>query len=401
MIFLRALKKIAAIALIMTTSSCKEQENILEFCEDNLLFASQQLSLLLDDAYKANRIPRTLTPAGKMYWTHSGFDWTEGFFPGSCWYLYEFTGEEKWKAAAEHFQGRYATHRFKPFYHDLGFVFNCSYGHGYRLTKDERQRQILLEAGNTLMTRFSPAVGCIKSWDTDKGWQSRRGWQYPVIIDNMMNLELLFELSNMTGDPKYKEVAVTHANTTLKNHFREDNSCYHVIDYDSISGEVRNRHTAQGFAHESKWARGQAWAIYGYTLCYRYTQDKAYLNQAVKIADYIMNHPSLPEDHIPYWDYDVPDKASAPRDASAAAITASAMVELSSYVAEGEKYLNEALFVLKSLSSEGYRAKLGENSNFILMHSVGSIPHNNEIDVPLNYADYYYIEALMRLKTLF
>lgn len=398
--FLNFFKTIAAIASIAATISCSPQQSTAEFCDSELQFASQQMELLLTDAYEANKIPRTLTAEGNMHWTRDDFDWTEGFFPGSCWYLYEFTKDKKWKDGAEDFQAQYKDHRTMPFYHDLGFVFNCSYGNGYRLTHDEAQKQVLLDAGNTLITRFSPEVGCIKSWDVDKGWQSKRGWQYPVIIDNMMNLEMLFELSNMTGDSKYKEVAISHANTTLKNHFREDYSCYHVIDYDSISGEVRNRHTAQGYAHESSWSRGQAWAIYGYTMCYRYTQDETYLSQAIKVADYIMNHAALPEDHIPYWDYDVPNKETAPRDASAAAITASAMLELSSYTPNGEKYLNEGVFILKNLASKNYRSELGNNSNFLLMHSVGSIPHNNEIDVPLNYADYYYIEGLMRLKAI-
>lgn len=383
---------IATLAL----GSCECSNTTKKLCEENLDFATQQISLLLDDANKAQKIPRTITKTGEMHYTRDGFDWTEGFFPGTCWYLYEYTNDKSWEKAADNFQKHYEDHRLLPWYHDLGFVFNCSYGNGYRLTQNENYKQVLIDAGNTLITRFNPNVGCIRSWDVDKGWQSKRGWEFPVIIDNMMNLEMLFELSRITGDKKYQDVAISHADVTLENHFRDDISSYHVIDYDSITGEVRNKQTAQGYAHESEWARGQAWGVYGYTVCYRYTQDPKYLNQAIKIADYIINHPKLPKDQIPYWDYDAPKIPNEPRDASAAAITASALIELDGYT--DKDYMTNAKEILKNLSSTNYRAELGENKNFILKHSVGSIPHNNEIDVPLNYADYYYIEALLRLK---
>ena len=362
----------------------------------NMDFAVNQTSLLLNEAYTSEKIPRTINKEGEIHWTREGFDWTEGFFPGTCWYLYEYSKDEKWKEAANHFQSKYESHRQLTYYHDLGFVFNCSYGNGYRLTRNEEFKQILVDAGNSLITRFNPKVGCIRSWDVNKGWQSKRGWEFPVIIDNMMNLEMLFELSNITGDDKYRQIAISHANVTMKNHFRSNMSSYHVIDYDSITGKVRNKQTAQGYAHESEWARGQAWGIYGYTVCYRYTKDEKYLKQAEKIANYIINNPSIPSDRIPYWDYDAPKIPNEPRDASAAAITASAMIELNTF--SENDYLTEAKLILKSLSSKEYRAELGENKDFILKHSVGSIPHNNEIDVPLNYADYYYVESLIRLN---
>ncbi|TLX76045.1 glucuronyl hydrolase [Labilibacter sediminis] len=385
------------IAIVLLTS-CNTKKQDKQSVDSNLKFACQQTSLLLKDAEVAQKIPRTVTADGHMHWTRDGFDWTEGFFPGTCWYLYEFSKDDKWKKAATHFQKKFEEHRLMPFYHDLGFVFNCSYGNGYRLTGNEQFKQMLIEAGNTLMTRFNPNVGCIQSWDVDKGWQSKRGWQFPVIIDNMMNLEMLFELTEITGDNSYAEVAKSHADVTMKNHFRDDMSSYHVIDYDSITGEVRNKHTAQGYAHESEWARGQAWGIYGYTICYRYTNDIKYLRQAEKIADYIIAHPSIPEDRIPYWDYDAPKIPNEPRDASAAAVTASALFELNGY--SDKDYLTEAKAIMNSLSSNAYLAKKGKNHNFILKHSVGSIPHNNEIDVPLNYADYYYVEALLRLRKI-
>ncbi|TRX71887.1 glycoside hydrolase family 88 protein [Carboxylicivirga sp. M1479] len=390
------IKNLGVIISIASLCSCNINNSTDRTIDDNLDFACEQTSLLLNDAEKAQKIPRTITADGHMHWTREGFDWTEGFFPGTCWYLFEYSNNAKWKKAADHFQEKYESHRLLPFYHDLGFVFNCSYGHAYRLTGEEAYKQVLIDAGNTLITRFNPQVGCIRSWDVDKGWQSKRGWQYPVIIDNMMNLEMLFELSNITGERKYADVAISHANVTMKNHFREDISSYHVIDYDSITGEVRNKHTAQGFAHESEWARGQAWGLYGYTICYRYTKDPKYLQLAEKIADYIMQHPALPADHIPYWDYDAPKVPNEPRDASAAAITASALIELNTY--SQKDYMTEATTIINSLSSDNYLAKKGKNHHFILKHSVGSIPHNNEIDVPLNYADYYYVEALMRLR---
>ena len=354
----------------------------------------EQMSLLLDDALTANRNPRTIDDKGEVHWTNTNFDWTEGFFPGSCWYLYEFTNDEKWKQAAEKIQAQFENHKYLTTNHDLGFVFNCSYGNGYRLTKNDHFKEVLITAADSLLSRFNPTVGCIKSWDVDRGWQSQRNWMFPVIIDNMMNLELLFEVSALTGNDTYKQVAISHADTTLKNHFRTDNSSYHVVDYNPDTGEVRGKQTAQGFADNSSWARGQAWGLYGYTLCYRYTKDKKYLEQAQKIAQYILEYPDMPSDLVPYWDYNAPNRPNEPRDVSAAAITASALIELSNY--SNKSYSIQAEKILDVLASEKYTATIGTNKHFVLKHSVGSIPHKNEIDVPLNYADYYYLEALMR-----
>ena len=214
-----------------------------------------------------------------------------------------------------------------------------------------------------------------------------------------MNLELMFEASRLSGDSTYYNIAVKHADTTMKNHFRDNNSCYHVVDYDPETGEVRSRQTAQGYADESSWARGQAWALYGYTMCYRYTRDPKYLDMAVKVHDFIFNNPNLPEDLVPYWDYDAPNKPDEPRDASSAACTASALYELSTYLPD-KNYKATADKIMGSLGSPAYRAEVGTNGNFILMHSVGSIPHNAEIDVPLNYADYYFLEGIMRKRDL-
>ncbi|MFK5972858.1 MAG: glycoside hydrolase family 88 protein [Flavobacteriaceae bacterium] len=372
--------------------------NSTEIINSHLLLANaeKQLNLQRLEAEAANKIPRTITADGDLHWTKENFDWTEGFFPGSCWYLYEATKDEKWKNAAEKFQILFEDHKFRTTNHDLGFVFNCSFGNAYRLTKTEAYKQVMITAADSLVTRFNPKTASIKSWDVDKGWQSKRNWKFPVIIDNMMNLELLFKVSEMTGDAHYKEIAIAHANATLKNHFRKNNSSYHVVDYDPETGEVRGKQTAQGFADESSWARGQAWGIYGYTLCYRYTKDERYLAQAQKIAKYILEEKSTPDDGIPYWDYNAPKIPNEPRDVSAAAITVSALIELDGYTQES--YLPAINKQLNSLASDRYTAKIGDNHNFILKHSVGSIPHNNEIDVPLNYADYYYLEALIRYQ---
>ncbi|MBJ6368252.1 glycoside hydrolase family 88 protein [Snuella sedimenti] len=358
--------------------------------------AEKQLILQKLSAEKINRIPRTVTETGEIHWANSDFDWTEGFFPGSCWFIYESTKNEDWKVAAEKFQDLFETHKYITTNHDLGFVFNCSFGNGYRLTENEVFKQVLIEAANSLSTRFNSSVGCLKSWDVNNGWQSKRNWKFPVIIDNMMNLELLFKVSEITGNPKYKKIAITHANTTLANHFRENNSSYHVVDYDPKTGDVRSRQTAQGFADGSSWARGQAWGLYGYTVCYRYTKDMTYLEQAQKIAKYILHNNAIPKDGIPFWDYDADNIPNEPRDVSAAAITLSALIELDEYTSQS--YLPTINKLIKSLASNDYTSPIGENQNFILMHSVGSIPHNAEIDVPLNYADYYYLEALVRYQ---
>ncbi len=386
---------ISVIILLSSCSTKKAKQTDKEFCKVNLEQACKQVKLLDKEAQINNKLPRTVNSKDSIHWTRAEFDWTEGFFPGTLWYCYQFSGDKQFEESARKMEDKYKSHRFYTSFHDLGFVFNCSYGNDYRLTKSDSAKQILIDAANSLITRFDSVVGCIMSWDVDKGWQAKRGWKYPVIIDNMMNLEMLFEVSKITGDDKYKNVAVSHANTTMKNHFRSDYSSFHVIDYDPETGEVRNRNTAQGYSHESAWARGQAWGLYGYTMCYRYTKDDKYLKLAEKIADFILNNKNLPKDGVPYWDFDVPDKATAPRDASAAAVIASALVELSSYT--NGKYIKNAKHILESLSSKEYKAELNKNHNFILKHSVGSIPHNNEIDVPLNYADYYYIEALIRL----
>jgi unsaturated chondroitin disaccharide hydrolase len=321
-------------------------------------------------------------------------DWTSGFFPGVLWYLYESDHNAAWLTAAKKYTAAIEKEKLNGTTHDMGFKIYCSVGNGYRLTNDPSYRDVLITAAKTLSTRFNPKTGVILSWD-----HSRDKWVNPVIIDNMMNLELLFEATKLTGDSSFYKIAVSHANTTMKNHFRADYSSYHVIDYDPNTGAVLKKNTHQGYSHESAWARGQAWAVYGYTMCYRYTKDPAYLKQAENVAKFILNHPNLPGDLVPYYDFNAPGIPNEPRDASAAAVISSALYELASYSKETKVYRKKADQMLQSLATK-YIAPLGSSVGFILLHSTGSKPSNSEVDVPLSYADYYYLEALLRSKNL-
>jgi unsaturated chondroitin disaccharide hydrolase len=269
----------------------------------------------------------------------------------------------------------------------------CSFGTASRLEPKPEYKQVLLNSAKSLSTRFNPAVGCIKSWDSKPS-------DFLVIIDNMMNLELLFWATRETGDSSFYKIAVTHANTTIKNHYRPDYSSYHVINYNALTGAVQEKKTAQGFADQSAWARGQAWGLYGFTVMYRETRDKKYLEQANSIAKFLLNNPNLPADKIPYWDFNAPNIPNALRDASAGAIMASALLELCRYSdkASGQNYFKTAETIIKTLSLPAYRSKPETNGGFILQHSVGHFPAGTEIDVPLTYADYYFVEAMKRYK---
>jgi len=315
-------------------------------------------------------------------------DWTSGFFAGELWMLYRSTNKPEWRAQAEVFTAPLEKEKFNGGTHDMGFKIYCSYGTA--LTVNGAYKDVIIQAAKTLSTRFNPKVGCIRSWDHHK-----EQWGFPVIIDNMMNLELLFAATRLTGDSSFYKIAVSHANTTMKNHFRADYSSYHVVDYDTATGKVVKKNTHQGYADESAWARGQAWALYGYTMCYRETRNTVYLQQAENVAKFILNHPNLPADKIPYWDFNAPGIPNEPRDASAAAVMASGLEELSWYSKNKKEYHQVAVTILKNLT-KNYRSPIGENKGFILIHSTGSKPANSEVDVPLNYADYYYLEALMR-----
>lgn len=356
----------------------------------------QQTDALLSEGPATDRqgrelvVPRALNADGSLHLIPSR-DWVSGFFPGTLWFMYQFTGQPKWKEAAEKYTVRLEQEQFNGGTHDMGFKMMCSYGKGYELTGNPAYRDVLIQSARTLITRYNPVVGAIRSWD-----HNRDKWQYPVIIDNMMNLELLFWASRETGDPVFSDIAVQHARTTLASHFREDHSSFHVIDFDTLTGAIQNRHTHQGLSHGSAWARGQAWGLYGFTMCYRETGIPDFLDQARRIADYYLSHPNLPSDMIPYWDFDVASGGGEPRDVSAACIAASGLYELAGFLpAKKAAYEEAAGAMLQSLNTS-YRSAAGGNHGFILMHSTGNKPSGSEVDVPIIYAEYYYLEALRR-----
>ncbi len=369
------------------------RQTVSDLLELTLWAADKQYSWLLDHHSFDGRLPRTFVK-GELVTVETS-DWTSGFFPGSLWYLYEATGKDTWRSAATRYTALLEAEQFNCSNHDVGFMLNCSCGNGLRLTGEPAYRRILLNGAKSLSSRFKPSVGCIMSWDP------HNGWEYPVIIDNMMNLELLLWAAR-SGMPELHAIAERHADTTLRNHFRTDGSSFHVIDYDAASGAVRARQTFQGAGDSSAWSRGQAWGLYGFTMMYRGTGQLAYLEHARKIAGFIIHHPRMPADLIPYWDFDVPGIPNAPRDSSAAAIMCSALFELARFVdgPEREKYQTFALQQLRSLAGPDYFAKVGENGGFLLRHATGALPLSIELDVPLNYADYYFLEALLRAQTL-
>ena len=359
--------------------------------------ANKQYTDLAREVYKENgRIPRATDQFGKL--TTSGSEWwTSGFFPGSLWYIYEYSKDTVMLRYAREFSKRIESEKFTTNNHDVGFMLYCSFGNGYRLTNDQTYPEVLLTGSNSLLTRYRPVIQSIQSWDQNQLYNC------PVIIDNMMNLEMLFWASIYSKDDKYRNVAINHANNTLKNHFRPDFSSYHVVDYDLTDGHIIKKVTNQGCADESAWARGQAWGLYGFTMCYHETQNRKYLIQAQQIANFILNHPNLPADNIPYWDFNAPKIPNEPRDASSAAIIASALIELSVYVEknEAEIYKNAAEKILRNLASPLYLAQSGTNGGFLLKHCVGNMPKKSEIDTALSYADYYFLEALLRYKIRF
>ncbi|HEX5651433.1 MAG TPA: glycoside hydrolase family 88 protein [Chitinophagaceae bacterium] len=375
-------------------SSCAQGKKMSNAFSD----AEKQTAVMLSEIPKANAArpelvsPRTLEK-GELKLVASR-DWTSGFFPGVLWYLYAYTGNPEWKKQAELYTASIEKEKFNAGTHDMGFKIFCSFGTGYHLTGNSHYKDVIIHSARTLSTRFRPITGTIRSWDhsTDK-------WAFPVIIDNMMNLELLFAATQLTGDSSFYRIAVAHANTTMKNHFRPDNSSYHVVEYDTITGKVVRKNTHQGFSHESAWSRGQAWGLYGYTMCYRFTRDKRYLDQAERIAAFMLNNKNMPADLVPYWDYNAPAIPNEERDVSAATILASGLYELSTYSTIGRTYRQKADKIIAAVTDH-YRSPIGENKGFILLHSVGSRPSNSEVDVPLSYADYYYLEALLRGKKL-
>lgn len=389
---------ISTIAAFFVITLCPAQtfsskESMKQLIKDNFELADTQYRYMMT-LVPANEMPQSYNEKNKKFVSYDIKWWCSGFYPGTLWYIYEQTGNSVIRKEAERALDLIKPNETYTGNHDLGFMMYCSFGNAYRLTKNEAYKEIIFNSAQSLSTRYRPSIKSIQSWNGNKYFRC------PVIIDNMMNLEMMNWVTDQGGDKKFKEISITHSNTTMKNHYRPDYSSWHVVDYDLETGDVIRKATWQGAADCSAWARGQAWGLYGYTMMYRFTKDKKYLDFSRNIAKFILNHPNLPEDKIPFWDFNAPQIPFAVKDASAAAITASALLELAQYTTgkEKERYITDAEKMLQSLSSENYRAKAGENGGFLLKHSTGALVLNSEIDVPLIYADYYFLEALKRYK---
>lgn len=379
--------------------ACQKQESMEELTARVFERAAAQMELMdknLDSAAVSNPgvaiYPRSINKEGAL-WTSNYKWWCSGFYPGSMWYVYEYTGDEKIKELALKYQAGLEPLRFRKDDHDIGFQLMCSYGNCLRLTEDQTCVPVLIDGANSLASRFDPEVGCTRSWSFGK-------WSFPVIVDNMMNMELLLKAAELGGSDSLKNVALAHARTTMKNHFRDDKSCFHLVDYNPETGEVAGKQTVQGLADDSAWARGQAWGLYGFTMVYRFCKEQDILDHAIAIAEYLL--PRLPEDGVPFWDYDSAEIPNDVRDASAAAIMASGLIGLSQYVdaEKAERYLATAEKMLRTLASEEYLCAEGEDYGFLLKHSTGNKNTDSEVDVPLTYADYYFLEALIRWSRL-
>ena len=328
-------------------------------------------------------------------------EWCDGFWPGILWMDYQNSRDEAVRKAAEGYTESLKGIAYRPCYdHDIGFLMFCSYGKGYEVNHSQAYKDVILASADSLATLFNPIVGTILSWPREV---KPRNWPHNTIMDNMMNLDMMFWAAKNGGNKLLYDLAVTHAKTTMQNHFRPDGSCYHVAVYDTINGDLIKGVTHQGYADHSMWARGQSWAIYGYTMVYRYTHNKVFLDFAQKVTDiYIKRLKETSDDLVPLWDMDDPRgvKGGAPKDASAACVVADALLELQQYVGgeKGEEYKQFVLQSLAQLSTDRYQS--GKKNVAFLMHSTGHHPAGSEIDASIIYADYYYLEALMRAKAL-
>jgi unsaturated chondroitin disaccharide hydrolase len=362
-----------------------------------LQYCSKQVEKALPDLLNYNKMPRNIQCDQKKWNCTSYNDWTGGFWPGILWYDYEFTRSETVKAKADSFtMAMMPVTMNKAIDHDMGFMIYCSMGNGYRLTGNPVYKQAILRAADSLGALFNPKVGTILSWPA---MVKRMNWPHNTIIDNMINLELLFWASKNGGSHHLYEIAEKHALTTMQNHFRPDYSCYHVVVYDTITGRKIKGVTHQGYADNSMWARGQAWAIYGFAMVARETKEQRFLDFAQKVSEPFIKR--LPDDFVPYWDFDAPGIPNEPRDVSAAAIAASGFLELSVLIKDiktSAYYRTMAEKILQSISSKKYQSR--DKNVAFLLHSTGHKPNHSEIDVPIIYADYYYIEALLRLKKI-
>ncbi|MDR2917090.1 MAG: glycoside hydrolase family 88 protein [Tannerella sp.] len=400
-------KILLAISIFISMVSCADKANhsntgnnaVSDFNIDkNLEYCHNQVLRSLNEIGDTTMIARNILN-GERQWNLYPMvisEWTVGFWPGILWYVYESSNDDKIKESAIHYTELLRPLTLLPAYdHDLGFQIFCSYGNAYRLTGKEEYKQIILNAADTLATLFNPTVGTILSWPREI---EPNNWPHNTIMDNMINLEMLYWAAKNGGGSELYDIATKHAETTMKYHFREDGGNYHVAVYDTITGIFLKGVTHQGYADSTLWARGQAWAIYGYTVVYRETKDKKFLRFAEKVTDLYLDR--LPEgENVPYWDFDAPNIPNEPKDASAAAIVASALLELSGLEDNPEKaitYKKAAINMIEELSTDKYQSR--EANPAFLLHSTGHWPNKSEIDASINYADYYYIEALVRYK---
>ncbi|TZF81007.1 glucuronyl hydrolase [Pedobacter sp. BS3] len=370
----------------------KPKPEILKLINDDLSFAGAQYKFLMKHV-PADSLPETFRPDG-TWQSCAAKSWTSGFYPGTLFYLcLDKKDTMLYNEGLRRLKIMESQKTINS--HDIGFMMYCSFGNAMKLNADPSYKDILLTSAQSLSKRFNPKVGCTMSWGSKPG-------EFRVIIDNMMNLELLMWATKATGDSSYAKIAISHANTTMKNHFRPDYSSYHLVNYNSETGQVIRKQTVQGYADDSAWGRGQGWGLYGFTMMYRETKDPKYLKQAKGIANFILSSPNLPADKVPYWDFNTPGKPNAFRDASAGAIYASALIELAGYVdaVNAKRYVDAAETIIKTLSSSAFRSPYGGTGGFILKHSVGHLPKGVLIDVPLTYADYYFVEAMLRYKNL-
>jgi len=336
-----------------------------------------------------NRFPKETDNTGKWQTTKAS-GWTSGFYPGILWLLYEQSGNKSYAEEARLRENFLSSQQYNTATHDVGFMIFNSFGNAYRLTKNDKDKKIILRTAQSMATRFNPKVGLIRSWRSDQN-------SYQVIIDNLMNLELLFWSAKNGGDPGLLEIAKSHAKNTARDFVRDDGSTFHLVNYDKTTGRRISRTTAQGYKPDSTWARGQAWAIYGFSIAYRETRDLTFLYTARKVADYYMKN--IPDDFIPYWDFNVPNKSQEPRDSSAAAIAASGLLELSKLEispSRSLKYQEFAGNTLTSLASKNYFNQ-SKNQASILLHGTYN-KNTNDYDRGTIWGDYYFIEALLKLK---
>jgi hypothetical protein len=365
------------------------------FCSTAFDSAATDYKAMLAAHADPTKVPRSVANSAVVTVAYS--DWTSGFIAGALWLLYEHSKDAAYQTAATAWTTALYPARLLTNTHDVGFIIMSSYGNGYRITKNADYATVIKQAGASLATRFNAKVGCTRSWDNPV-------YTYPVIIDNMMNLELLYRATTLGGSADLAADAVTHALTTKTNHFRPDYSSFHLVDYNPTTGAVIKKQTVQGISDDSAWARGQTWGLYGFTMSYRESKDQRFLDQALAIAEFYTKHPDFPSDNVPFFDFSTVQRTDVPdyRDASAGAIAASGLLELANYATPeaAERYRAFAIKTLRSLASPAYRAAPGTNGNFLLMHSVGNYPINGEVDAPINYADYYYLEALGRCAAL-